>query len=346
MAFLLSIIITQLIISHGYKFSHFILDKDLISPQKIHKIAVPRIGGVAIFISFFIVTIIFEELNSENIKNNAIFQAIIAGYLIFLIGLFEDITGNLSVKLRLILISTILLAMSYLLNIQIERTGVEFLDHILDNKLFSILFTVFAITGLINSYNIIDGVNGLASFTSITSLLSLLIASSQFNDPNIFFLTLISISSTLGFFFYNFPRGLIFIGDCGAYLLGFLVAIFSIFLINNVEEISPFFIILINIYPITETLFSIYRRIKNGRSPGSPDLNHLHSLIYRRLAIGNTKNKSVKLNSASSIFIWPYLALSNILAIIYCTNSYYLIFFITIFFIIYLISYKILIRLQ
>lgn len=346
MAFLLSTIITQLIISHGYKFSHLILDNDLISPQKIHKIAVSRIGGVAIFISFFIVTIIFEELNSENIKNNTIFQALIAGYLIFLIGLVEDITRNLSVKLRLILTATILLVMSYLLNIQIERTGVEFLDHILDNKIFSVLFTIFAITGLINSYNIIDGVNGLTCFTSITSLFSLLIASSQFYDPNIFFLTLVSISSILGFFIFNYPRGLIFIGDGGAYLLGFLIAIFSIFLINNVEEISPFFIILINIYPITETLFSIYRRINNGQSPGSPDLNHLHSLIYSKLAIGNTKNKSIKLNSASSIYIWPYIALSNILAIIFCTNSYYLILFIIILFIIYLITYKILLKIQ
>ena len=346
LTFLVSAIITRLSIGLGNKFPKIFRDNNWRGPQKIHNVSVTRIGGVGIFFSFCIVGNIFERFSSDAINLDSMLPAIVTSYLIFFIGFAEDITGRLSVKFRLILIIVTLLLSCYLLNIHIDRTGIEFLDYILENKTCSILFTTFAITGLINSYNIIDGVNGLSSFASLASLLSLFYVALQFQEPEISYLILLSIASNLGFLLYNFPRGLIFMGDCGAYLLGFWISFYSITLINNVESLSPFFIILINIYPITETLFSIYRRMKRGLSPGSPDVIHLHSLIFRRLAGGSKKNKSVILNSASSIYMWPYITLSNIMGIIFCQNSYYLICQIIIFIIIYLSVYRMLIKFQ
>ncbi len=83
---------------------------------------------------------------------------------------------------------------------------------------------------------------------------------------------------------YNYPRGLVFLGDGGAYLIGFWVASLSVLLVYRHQEISPSFALLINIYPIIETLFSIYRRrIHQGKCPGQADRLHFHTLIYRRL---------------------------------------------------------------
>jgi len=93
------------------------------------------------------------------------------------------------------------------------------------------------------------------------------------------------MGALLGFLVWNYPGGRIFLGDGGAYLLGFWLAELSVLLIARNPEVSPWLPFVLLAYPIFETFFSIYRRkILRGESPGQPDALHLHQLIYLRLA--------------------------------------------------------------
>ena len=93
------------------------------------------------------------------------------------------------------------------------------------------------------------------------------------------------LGALLGFLVFNYPSGRIFMGDGGAYLLGFWLGELSVLLVVRNPDVSPWFPIVLLAYPVVETLFSIYRRkFLQGRSAGRPDAMHLHQLIYRRLA--------------------------------------------------------------
>jgi UDP-N-acetylmuramyl pentapeptide phosphotransferase/UDP-N-acetylglucosamine-1-phosphate transferase len=122
---------------------------------------------------------------------------------------------------------------------------------------FGFIFTVFAITGLTNAYNIIDGLNGLASMVGVITLLALGYISYETGDRSLLYLSGAMIAAILGFFIWNYPKGSIFLGDGGAYLIGFWIASLSVLIVSRHQEISPWFAVLANIYPIVETIFTI-----------------------------------------------------------------------------------------
>jgi UDP-N-acetylmuramyl pentapeptide phosphotransferase/UDP-N-acetylglucosamine-1-phosphate transferase len=156
------------------------------------------------------------------------------------------------------------------------------------------LFSIFAIVGMMNAINIIDGFNGLASGIILLILISFALVGYQQQDTNILSIIYITMGTTFGFWILNFPRGKIFLGDGGAYLLGFIVAIIGIYLASNYDDVSPWYIIAIFIYPVWEVIFSIIRKLSIGLSPFSPDTYHFHMLVYRQI----TKN-----NALTSLFI-------------------------------------------
>ena len=100
---------------------------------------------------------------------------------------------------------------------------------------------------------------------------------------------LVIIGGIIGFLTFNFPHGKIFLGDGGAYFLGFVCAVLSIKLINLVPEVSPWFPLILGAYPVWEVLFSAYRRKRKNRHPFYPDKLHLHTLVYYRLTRSNPK---------------------------------------------------------
>jgi UDP-N-acetylmuramyl pentapeptide phosphotransferase/UDP-N-acetylglucosamine-1-phosphate transferase len=117
------------------------------------------------------------------------------------------------------------------------------------------------------------------------------------------------IGALLGFLVWNYPKGKIFLGDGGAYLLGFWLAEISVLLVVRHPEVSPWFPMLLLVYPIFETLFSMYRRkVIQGQSPGHPDRQHLHQVIYMRLKRSRTDTSDpaslTRLNSMVAPFGW------------------------------------------
>lgn len=304
-AFFTSLISNILILGTQKIHLKFSGDHELNRPQKFHKKNVPRIGGLAISIGMFVSIATSYHLNNTAINIFFIFYCSLP---IFGIGILEDINKNISVKTRIFVITLGALLTTFILDCKISGIEIFGIDILALIPGASIIFTAFAITGLTNAYNIIDGVNGLSSMIGIIALLAISYISFQFEDHTLIMLTLTMVGAIFGFFLLNYPRGYIFLGDGGAYLIGFWVSISSILLINRHQEISPWFALLVNAYPTVETLFTIYRRkFYKGVNPGNPDGVHFHSLIFRRIVPGKNSQTAPYLWILSSTFLIPGL---------------------------------------
>ena len=241
-------------------------------------------------------------------------------------GLVEDLTKGVSPRLRLLATALSAALTVWFLDAAITRTDIPGLDGLVGFGPGAALLKVFAVAGIANSVNIIDGFNGLASMCVVIMLASVAYVAFQVGDPVIGTLALAGIGAVLGFFVWNFPAGLIFLGDGGAYFLGFFVAELSILLLVRNPGVSPLFPLLVCVYPVFETLFSIYRRrFLRAVPPSMPDGIHLHSLIYRRVmrwAVGDKGAKALtRRNSMTSPYLWLLCMFSVIPATLFWDNS-------------------------
>lgn len=343
-AFFTSLTGTLLIIRFAHLHQHLSGDSDLSSPQKFHTKSVPRIGGVGIALGIFIALAVKMAVGQ---KASLELLLMFCSVPVFAIGLTEDLTKKISVKLRLVFTALGALMLTQLLNTSITRLDIPGIDYLLSISVISIIFTTFAITGLANAYNIIDGFNGLSSMVGILTLVALAYISFAVGDPTIMHLSLMMAGAILGFFVWNYPRGLIFMGDGGAYLIGFWVASLSVLLVSRHQNISPWFALLINAYPIVETLFTIYRRkIHQGKSPGQPDGIHFHTLIYRRILSPRciaTEQHWFDANSKTSPYLWTLAGMGIVPAVLWWQSTPILIGFSLIFAFSYVYLYKLIV---
>lgn len=319
-AFFSSFIATLLIIRYQHLHHRFSADSDLSGPQKFHKNIVPRIGGVSIAIGLALAISIKAWNRPDAITELTLLLCAIPT---FVIGLTEDLTKKISVRKRLFFTAISAGLAIYYLQAHITRLDIPIIDVALALPLCGIIFTIFAITGLANAYNIIDGFNGLASMVAIITLLAIAYIGFVFLDLTVIYLALIMVGAILGFFIWNYPRGLIFLGDGGAYLIGFWIATLTILLVSRHPEISPWFALLINGYPILETMFTIYRRkIHQGKSPGHPDGIHFHTLIYRRILGADLhENKWFSSNARTAPYLWALAGFSITPAVLWWNST-------------------------
>lgn len=340
-AFFLSFSATILIIRTQNLHGKVSGDLDFDGPQKFHSKSVPRIGGLAIGIAIFTSTIWHFQSNPNGVAGLFILLSAVP---VFGIGITEDLTKKVSVRTRLIFTAIGALIAIHLIGVSINRLDIPGVDYLIAIPFISTVFTVFAITGLANAFNIIDGFNGLSSMIGIITLAGLGYIGIQLNDSLLVFLSFSMVSAILGFFIWNYPRGLIFLGDGGAYLIGFWVAILSVYAVSRHSEISPWFAVMINAYPILETLFTIYRRkFHQGKSPGHPDGIHLHSLIFRRILNPAHIGSELELfnaNAKTSPYLWVLSSFAVIPAILFWNSTPILIGFLLIFVISYVWLYR------
>ena len=349
LAFFISLLIVLTLIRYQHLHEKLSNDHDLSGPQKFHTFAVPRIGGLGIFISIVISALVAHKL-LPTAQGLLLLQICLCALPAFSIGLIEDLTKKIGVKTRFIA-TTISAGLGiYILNALITRIDVPGLDSLMSIYVVATVFTVLAVSGLSNAYNIIDGLNGLASMVGIISLLAIGYVAFKVNDFILASICLIVIGAISGFFVWNYPRGLIFLGDGGAYLIGYLIATLSILLIVRNPSVSPWFALLVNGYPIFETLFTIWRRsIHQGKNPSLPDGAHFHSLIYRRVIrwaeVRNSKETlSHARNSRASPYLWVLSTLAVFPAVIWWQSTWILQCSALLFCTFYLIAYNLVVK--
>jgi len=309
---------------------------DLTGIQKFHHQPTPRIAGVPVFMSFFI------GLWYLDLQEVDYVFLLLASLPVFMGGSIEDIIVRVSPFKRMISILASIVMMFVFLDIRIDFLGFTLVDYLLSNSIVSLLFTLLVVGGVVNAINIIDGYNGLLIGYSIAVLLAIAYVANILGDDLVIQLSLILIASLLGVFIFNFPFGKIFMGDGGAYFIGFMMAVIGLMLGNRNEEVSHWFILLLFIYPLYETTFSIYRKkIVRNTSPSQPDGYHLHMMFYKRLVrrIFFKNNKTMQ-NSMTSPFLWALSLVGIIPAVIWYDNQTMLIIWAFIFMIIYTIIYR------
>jgi UDP-N-acetylmuramyl pentapeptide phosphotransferase/UDP-N-acetylglucosamine-1-phosphate transferase len=190
----------------------------------------------------------------------------------------------------------------------------------------SIVFTCIAVAGLTNAFNIIDGFNGLAGGVATLILLGIAYIAFKVGDISVLAAAITAVGAIAGFMLLNFPRGLIYLGDGGAYLIGFWIAELLVLLVARNPAVSPWFPVLICCYPVFETLFSMYRRMVLKRiHPGVPDVAHLHHLIYKRLVrwlVGtNLSAHRTQRNALTSPYLWVLTSTCVVPAVMFWQHS-------------------------
>ena len=278
---------------------HLSMDSDQ-GVQKFHTSPTPRVGGIAIAVGI-VAGYRLTDAGSQALLG----PLILAGVPAFAFGLLEDVTKRVSVRTRLL--ATMGCGVLGWAMTGHSITGVDFplLDWLLGYTIFSVLFTAFAVGGIANAINIIDGFNGLSAGTVIIILTAFGVMAMALGDHSLTLASLILAGGVAGFLLVNWPLGKIFLGDGGAYFVGFSLAWLSVLLLDRHPEVSAWAPMLVCGFPILEVLFSIVRRLRRNLSPGNPDRLHLHSLVRRRLVRTLLPNASnLARNSATGAIMW------------------------------------------
>ena len=318
-------------------------DNDLQGVQKFHSLPTPRIGGLAILLSFVLGLIIVKLYDSSYISLSK--EWLIPVLIVFIAGLIEDFTKVIPPWIRLLLFILATLVAVYLTHSLaiIHYTDFSILDMAINSfPLIGLLLTLLCVIGVINAYNIVDGYHGLAAISLIFNLLGIAVFAIIIGDFSRARLISGVLGALLGFLVYNYPKGKIFLGDGGAYMLGFIIAVASI---NTMEQhnglISPYALLLMAIYPITEVGFSIYRKKFLRHTPATqPDGLHMHMLIYKRC----TQFQATYRNSHVIIIMLCLIMPQVIFAILFRTNTYCCITFIVAYIVFYIWVYFSMVR--
>ena len=289
--------------------------------QKRHSTSVPRVGGVAIYCA--LVTTYYLQEHGSDTAIALKFLIVVAGPA-FAIGLAEDLSKRVSVVTRLLVTASAGIFAIVSSGTVITSVGLgQAVDTILGIRPIAIVFTAIALAGLSNAFNLIDGLNGLAAAKSILLYVAIAIIASANQDNSLAFVSFLLASTTLGFLLWNWPWGKLFLGDGGAYFLGFTIGWLAILLPQNNPAVSPWASLLLLIYPITETLFSIWRRIRSRANPGEPDQWHLHTLVNDYMqSLGVFKSSSrLSVNSVAGMLCVGFSIPPAIIAVMFYSDT-------------------------
>lgn len=248
------------------------------SPQTYHKKSTSRFGGIAIIIPLLAVPF-FADIEEYNF----LFAAVVCTMPAFIMGLLDDLNFKITPLTRILFSLPTPLLLFFYLGVKVEYVLIEPIDNLLLNPYFSAIFFVFAIVGIINAFNIIDGFNGLLLSYCMMIMLSVVLINGFKADLNWVTFMVAIFFATLGVFLFNFPFGKIFLGDGGAYLLGVLIPV-GLIKLTYENNLSPWYVLALLIYPVTEVIFSIIRKVVFRKmSAMQPDGLHFHMLIYKKI---------------------------------------------------------------
>ncbi len=280
-AFVLALGLTPLAIRIAPKIGAIDIPKD---NRRMHTKAMPRFGGIAIYIGTITAMMVFLPLNAK------LLGVIAGGTLIFIVGVIDDIRG-MPAKVKLIsqIVCAIIL---FQFSVRISFIGNPFGDGFFFFPWWlSLIVTIIWIVGITNTVNLIDGLDGLAAGIAFIASISISYTAYLTDRPEIALATLAIAGASLGFLPYNFNPAKIFMGDSGSLFLGFMLAGISVMGpmkgATVIATVVPMFVLAL---PIFDTAFAIIRRLVNGRPIMEADKGHLH---HRIMAVGLGQKRTV-----------------------------------------------------
>ena len=320
-----SLLTALALIRYLHLHQHLSCDPVSQSPQKFHLELTPRIGGIPILIGIALGMLAAWKIR---ILSGSMLEAwCYAIAPVFLAGTVEDITKQVAPGWRLLASFASAACGAWLLNAIIPTLALPGSEQLF--KAFpwiAVTITIVGVGGICHSLNLIDGYNGLAGGVALMALFSLGYVCLKVGDTELLAICAISAAATTGFLAWNYPRGYIFAGDGGAYLLGFIIAEVSVLLVARHHQVSPWFPFTLMVYPIWETLFTIYRRkMIQGQAAGLPDALHLHQMVFNRLVrwmVGKRETKSLRRrNAMTTPYLWGMGLMTVMPALLFWENT-------------------------
>ena len=271
MAFL-ALIFSLLLVPQVAKLAVKIGAVDKPNARKVHTGVMPRMGGLAIYISFFAVLFLSQGFTRQLIG------LFLGGTVLVAVGIIDD-KKDIPAKVKLcgqILAACIVVAFG----VRVDFMTDIFFGGMFQLSIFSAPFTVLWIVAIINAVNLIDGLDGLAAGISTIAATTMAIVGYASGQYLMASMAMILIGATLGFLKYNFHPAKIFMGDTGSMFLGYNLAVFAVMgfakSFTLLSLVPPLLVLAI---PILDTLFAIIRRKMNNKPIFKPDKNHLHHCL-------------------------------------------------------------------
>jgi UDP-GlcNAc:undecaprenyl-phosphate GlcNAc-1-phosphate transferase len=258
--------------------------------RKIHKNALPRIGGIAIAIAFFFslgVGYVFLPIGQT--YTESIIGLCIGASIIVLVGIWDDIRGLNASRKLFGQIAAVLATLPF--GFIIRKLNIPFVGVVEVNSGVGFLLVIFWVVGIMNAINLIDGIDGLAGGVIVKISAALFVISLFTGQTQMALMCIILLGAVTGFLRYNFPSATIFMGDCGALFLGYITSMISLKILFQNPSVASSSVIPILIFglPILDTTWAIIRRLLKHRAPFTADLGHLH---YRLLNLVKTQRKA------------------------------------------------------
>ena len=283
LAAVVSFLATPLVKTLAYKVGAIDVPKD---NRRMHKVPIPRLGGLAIFLAFLLSTLVFADIDRQ-------MQGILLGaVMIVVLGVMDDIMALKALPKLIVQIAAAGVAVYYGCRIQFLSNPNVFSDMTYVNLgWLSVPITIIWIVAITNAVNFIDGLDGRAVGVSAISTASLIVIALMVAEVNIAIILCALFGACLGFIPYNFNPAKIFMGDTGATFLGYILATLSVTGLFKMYAIISFAVpFLILGVPIFDICFAVLRRVAHGQSPMHADRGHIH---HRLIDMGFSQKQSV-----------------------------------------------------
>ncbi len=274
---IITLILTPLILKMAIKLNLYTQTNE----RTVHSRKIPQLGGIAIFLAFSLSLFIFFE---PDITTIALY---VGSFLIFITGLYDDVHDMKAIiKLGMQILAAITVITFG--DISIDVINLPF-DVTIHNTWILNFVTFCWIIGVTNAINLIDGLDGLASGISLIVLVTLVIVALSLGKFGAVTLMLIIIGTLIGFIPFNFYPAKMFLGDCGAQFLGFILSCITIVSFKSTTLITflvPFVVLFI---PLMDTILAIVRRALSGKKITDADKSHLHHILMFNLKLGHRR---------------------------------------------------------
>lgn len=249
------------------------------SVHKVHTGTIPRVGGAAVYAAG-LTGLALMSRSLPDVTAKIIWMMWGCMTIVFVAGLVEDLTRMVPAAVRYLaaLAAAALFSLAHD-SYGISSVGISPFDLPLNSTIVRVAFFAFAIASVSHAFNLIDGQNGLCGGVSLLVFLALGITADSTGQGMLATLSYTMAAANLGFLVFNFPFGKLFLGDGGAYFNGAMAAVITVFVVQGSSTVSPWLAVLILIYPIWETLFSMLRRTRARRPFHQADSDHLHHLV-------------------------------------------------------------------